>query len=281
MINGTLFRRGVAAWVAPISSVTNSVRHFRASPSIMQRKSSWNDNDDDEWGGGYQRTSRKSDNTSRPSGWGGDDNSRVKIQRGPFEEGRDRRPPRNKGNNDRREWRRDSRNEGEGDRRRRTNDNNNRWDRNAPNNDRSQKGRRGKMEDPGSKIDMKALDAEGFVHLYGLAPILSALKANQRDFSPRESEEEMVKARFGEDEDAYGYNDSGVEENKGTKPEAQFTPWLFLQDRSGGGGSGRSGDKEAAAAEVKALAEELGIPIHYTDKGSLNALSGNRPHQVR
>lgn len=124
---------------------------------------------------------------------------------------------------------------------------------------------------------MKGLEAEGFVHLYGLAPILSALKSQRRDFSPRQSEEELVKARFGDDdEDDFGAEE---EESQAKKPEAQFTPWLFIQDRSGGGGSGRSGDKMAAAAEVKALAEELGIPVHYSDKGSLNALSGNRPHQ--
>ena len=126
---------------------------------------------------------------------------------------------------------------------------------------------------------MKALEAEGFVHLYGLAPILSALQSNRRDFSPRASEEDLLRARFGDDEE----EDSAFAEegSNSLKPEAQFTPWLFIQDRSGGGGSGRTGDKVVAAAKVKELAEELSIPIHYTDKGSLNALSGNRPHQVR
>lgn len=128
---------------------------------------------------------------------------------------------------------------------------------------------------------MKGLEAEGFVHLYGLAPILSALKSRRRDFAAREQEDDILRARFGDDDD-YADNafESNAEDKAPTKPEAQYTPWLFMQDRTAGGGSGRSGDKMAAAAEVKQLAEELGIPVHYTDKGSLNALSGNRPHQV-
>jgi len=132
---------------------------------------------------------------------------------------------------------------------------------------------------------MKGLEAEGFVHLYGLAPILSALKANRRDFKPRDQEVDM--RRFSEGQEDYGAEDEGDESNafaaptsKDTKPEAQFTPFLFLQDRSTGGGSGRSEDKAVAADKVKQRAEELGVPVAYTDKGSLNALSGSRPHQV-
>ena len=123
---------------------------------------------------------------------------------------------------------------------------------------------------------MKGLEAAGFVHLYGLAPVLSALKADRRDFEPqqdRQAELDMV----GFDDDDDDDDTSGLYEPK--KPEAQFTPYLFLQDRSGGG-SGRSGEKMATAAQVKELAEQLGIPIAYSDKGTLNALSGNRPHQV-
>lgn len=299
-MNGALLRRGVAAWISS-SSVTTSARQFHVSPrSLLQRRSSWNDdnNDDDDWGGGNQRTFRRNDN--RRSSWGDDiddedRNRRIpsrRIPRDNFDGGRNRRRSRNNGNNNRDrggDWKR-NRDDGGWDRKRRNQNNNDRnsWDRNGPN-DRNNKGRRGKIEDPASKIDMKTLEAEGFVHLYGLAPILSALKSNQRDFSPRESEEDMIQARFGGDDDDDDYFnggdddnafDSRSEEKKPTKPEAQLTPWLFIQDRAIGGGSGRSSDKVAAAAEVKEVAEELGIPVHYTDKGSLNALSGNRPHQV-
>ena len=141
---------------------------------------------------------------------------------------------------------------------------------------------------------MKGLEAEGFVHLYGLAPVLSALKAGKRDFATREQQDDTriggtissgndyVDEDADEDDDFNAFMPDRDEDAaaKATKPEAQFTPYLFLQDRPIGGGSGRSGDKQAAAAEVKQLAEERGIPVHYTDKGSLNALSGNRPHQV-
>ena len=151
---------------------------------------------------------------------------------------------------------------------------------------------------------MRGLEAEGFVHLYGLAPVLSALKARQRDFAPREQREDTItdgntvresgSDYFGRDEedDEENFNDfdpdfdafqpaPAATTKAARKPEAQFTPYLFLQDRSMGSNSGRSGDKMAAAAEVKKLADELGLPVHYTDKGHLNALSGSRPHQVR
>jgi hypothetical protein len=103
---------------------------------------------------------------------------------------------------------------------------------------------------------MKGLEAEGFVHLYGLAPILSALKASRRDFAPRKSLDDIVSSRFQRsagtnvdaDSDAFENDESKA---KDTKPEAQYTPWLFLQDRSSSGESGRTGDKLAAAAEVK------------------------------
>lgn len=151
---------------------------------------------------------------------------------------------------------------------------------------------------------MRGLETEGFVHLYGLAPVLSALKARQRDFSPREQREDTItdgntvqssgSDYFGRDdeEDKEDFNDldpdfdafqpaPAAATKVARKPEAQFTPYLFLQDRSMGSNSGRSGEKMAAAAEVKQLAEEIGLPVHYTDKGHLNALSGSRPHQVR
>lgn len=158
---------------------------------------------------------------------------------------------------------------------------------------------------------MNGLEREGFVHLYGLAPVLSALKANKRDFRPRVQEGDTRGAIIGDEIDSFNVEDNDEVEQENfddidddddddgndeynpfsrntrkpetkevRKPEAQFTPWLILQDRAiGGGGSSRSGDKMAAAAEVKRLAEEKGIPIHYSDKGSLNALSGSRPHQ--
>ena len=45
------------------------------------------------------------------------------------------------------------------------------------------------------------------------------------------------------------------------------------------GTSGRSADKSRAAREIEQLAEARGVPVARVDKGVLNALSGNRPHQ--
>jgi 21S rRNA (GM2251-2'-O)-methyltransferase len=79
------------------------------------------------------------------------------------------------------------------------------------------------------------------------------------------------------------------QQNNDIKPEAQFTPYLFLQERkprvagggggSGGGGEGRSMDKTKQAVDIQRLAQQLAIPVAYVDKGALNTLSGNRPHQ--
>ena len=63
------------------------------------------------------------------------------------------------------------------------------------------------------------------------------------------------------------------------KPEAQFSPWLFVQEPKGSSTTKRSADKSAQAAKVLELAEQRGIPVATVDKGVLNVLSGDRPHQ--
>eukprot|EP00977_Amphora_coffeiformis_P019257 scaffold7101_cov153-Amphora_coffeaeformis.AAC.2 len=115
------------------------------------------------------------------------------------------------------------------------------------------------------KINMRALEGSGYVHLYGLAPVRNALRAQRREFKPLEN-------RFLLDED-----DESTAETDDRKPEAQFRPYLFLQERKGK--VGRAGDKSMQAEEVQRLAEELGLPVAHVDKGILNTLSGNRPHQ--
>jgi len=63
------------------------------------------------------------------------------------------------------------------------------------------------------------------------------------------------------------------------KPEAQFSPWLFVHERKSHGN--HRAEKVVVAEQVEHLAEERGVPIARVDKGVLNALSGNQPHQVR
>jgi len=117
---------------------------------------------------------------------------------------------------------------------------------------------------------MKALEGAGFVHLYGLASVLNALQANRRDFS---RPEDMI------DLDQLTPDDLAHEmKQRERKPEAQFSPWLFVQEKTGAKGS-RSASKTNAAEAVACLAEQRGIPTAYVDKGVLNTLSGNRPHQ--
>lgn len=250
-------------------------RQFRRSEDLGDRERDRQQQQHQRNGAGSRGNWRqdRGDRRDRGNGRRGDREDRGdRGERGNWRRG-DREDRGDRGN-----WRRGER-EDRGDRRnfQRRDNNRDRFDRQPNNNSRR------KQEDPAFKIDIRGLEAEGYVHLYGLAPILSALKANQRDFSPRESEDDMIRERFGDDEDGDSAFESpnSFESPKATakKPEAQYTPWLFLQDRSVGVGSGRSGDKLATAAQVKELAEERGIPIAYTDKGSLNTLSNNRPHQ--
>ena len=116
---------------------------------------------------------------------------------------------------------------------------------------------------------MKALEGAGFVHLYGLSSVLNALQANRRDFTRPEDLIDL--------DELHGEELEHEVRQRERKPEAQFSPWLFVQEQKGK--RGRSFDKAAQAEQAEALSELRGIPVVYVDKGVLNTLSGNRPHQ--
>jgi 21S rRNA (GM2251-2'-O)-methyltransferase len=122
---------------------------------------------------------------------------------------------------------------------------------------------------------MNALEGAGFVHLYGLSPVLNALHSNRRDLTNSRG---LPGARLsnGDDEDLvdeWQRNDDGGNDRK---PEAQFRPWVFLQEKSR---SGRDSEKAAQERAILKLAAERDVPVATVDKGVLNTLSGNRPHQ--
>ena len=117
---------------------------------------------------------------------------------------------------------------------------------------------------------MKALEGAGFVHLYGLACTLNALKANKRDFARPEDRIDVTLLEGDELQHELQQRDR--------KPEAQFSPWLFLQEQKGQATT-RATSKAMQAEQVKEYATERGLPIAYVDKGVLNTLAGNRPHQ--
>ena len=118
-------------------------------------------------------------------------------------------------------------------------------------------------ESKGRAINMNGLEAAGFVHLYGLSSILNALIADRRDFES--------------DQERFAHNDNESDASREPKPEAQFRPYLFVQEQRS---STRKGQKAVDAERVLKLAEMRGIPVAEVDKGVLNTLSGNRPHQV-
>lgn len=163
------------------------------------------------------------------------------------------------------------------------------------------------------------IETAGYQHLYGIAPVLNALKANVRDFTNKqEREEEVVKEELlelqerlagvdgldedGEDDDENdelfskmerddGFDDGGWSEPKKEKkqpkiikPEAALSPHLFVQSGSAFDNSKRSFrsvSKQSAISEIIKLAEsnDMELPVVEVDKGVLNTLSGNRPHQ--
>lgn len=116
------------------------------------------------------------------------------------------------------------------------------------------------------KINMRALEMAGFVHLYGLSPVVNALTVNRRNMKDPTSEIDL---------DLLDGEDLEHEKRqRERKPEAQFSPYLFVQE-----GQQKKGDKANMADEVEKLARDQGVPIAYVDKGVLNTLSGGRPHQ--
>lgn len=116
------------------------------------------------------------------------------------------------------------------------------------------------------KINMKALELAGFVHLYGLAPIVNALTVGRRDMTNSVSYVDM--------DQLDGEDLEHEKRQRERKPEAQFSPFLFIQE-----GQQKKGDKANMAEEVERLAREREVPVAYVDKGVLNTLSGARPHQ--
>ena len=138
---------------------------------------------------------------------------------------------------------------------------------------------------------MNALEGAGFVHLYGLSSVLNALAAGRRDMeTSMEKSDGGDSSRFDDFDKLGGWDDENDDDDddfgahsrsarkEDVKPQAQFRPYLFVQERRSSG-SDRRGSKVSAAKEVMKLAEERGVPVAEVDKGILNVLSGNRPHQ--
>ena len=150
------------------------------------------------------------------------------------------------------------------------------------------------------RINLKLIESAGYQHLYGISPVLNALKANVRNFANTKEEEEgdlsEFQSRLADSIDGMMDNDdddfsSALEgelssDNKSTKeksikPEATPSPHLFVQEGTldNTKRSFRSAAKRDATAEILSLAKENKLPTVEVDKGVLNTLCGNRPHQ--
>ena len=159
-------------------------------------------------------------------------------------------------------------------------------------------GRRGREDakpmqaDKGPKTNLREIEAAGYEHLYGIAPVLNALKANIRDFTNPEDgmeaeKEEMLElqrrlsAVDGSDWDEEDSMSIETEEKKEIKAEAKLAPCLFIQEgkMDDSKRSFRSASKNEATAEIISLAQEIDLNVVEVDKGVLNTLCGNRPHQ--
>jgi len=146
------------------------------------------------------------------------------------------------------------------------------------------------------RINMRALEMAGFVHLYGISPVLNALAASRR-FHMLINDEEEVNDRLKEltnGEELLATDTTNTNSILERKPEAQFAPWLFIQEpqstktTTGTSSTKRNASKVRATQEIVSLAKKRGIPIAYVDKGVLNSLvsgfgssmnSSPRPHQ--
>lgn len=137
--------------------------------------------------------------------------------------------------------------------------------------DRGGRGRYNEKEGDDRKINLRALELAGFDHLYGLASVLNALQSGARDFSRPEDRIQLTELE--------GEALEHELKQRARKPEAQYSPWLFVQDSQSRSGSARSFGKATQAGKVLELAKLRGIPVASVDKGVLNTLSNNRPHQ--
>lgn len=154
------------------------------------------------------------------------------------------------------------------------------------------------------KTNLRMIENAGLQHLYGIAPVLNALKANVRNFESADEKEDgkvnkedlmELQDRLSnvdgidndgsssfDDNYAQQSNDE-IKKKKIIKPEAKLSPHLFIQEGhtalDNNKRSFRSNAKVEASAEILTLAQEKEVPIVEVDKGVLNTLCGNRPHQ--
>lgn len=110
-------------------------------------------------------------------------------------------------------------------------------------------------------MDLKELEQQ-FDHLYGLAPVLNALESRMRDLFQHDDDTNKNPNNHWTDQPP----------NKERTPlRSQFRPALFVHRTST--------EKNERGNRILLLAEQLGLPVQYVDKGILNTLSHNRPHQ--
>ncbi|KAL7426583.1 hypothetical protein ACHAXM_000523 [Skeletonema potamos] len=249
-------------------------------------------------GGGYDRVSNKGGRLSASSGWDVDQNdARGYNSFEPYTY--DNLPSRNRGRGagGGESYRRGGE---RGGRARGGRGRGGRADRGRGTNDTLRRGRGSDIDTkPGSiKINLKLIENAGYEHLYGISPVLNALKAKERNFANPDDEEkedlndlldlqERLSTVDGIDdefsralEDEFEF-DEKKEVKREIKPEAKLAPYLFVQvgTLDNTKRSFRSDAKIKASSEIVALAKEYGLPIAEVDKGVLNTLCGSRPHQ--
>ena len=231
----------------------------------------------DDWGNGGGGSSKTSNRQSFQDDWGGAPAKTSTSSAGgwdDYDEPAPRSKPRNQGRGGRGRGDRGGRGRGRGDR----GDDRGRDDRGGG---RGRGGDRDKFtiqtpeqrkEAADMKTNLNALEKAGFVHLYGLAPVINALTAKKRNLV---SPDTYIDLDLLEGEDL-----EHEKRQRDRKPEAQFSPCLFVQENMKFGAGGKIGDKAVTAKEVEQLASENNVPVAYVDKGVLNTLCGSRPHQV-
>ena len=152
--------------------------------------------------------------------------------------------------------------------------------------DRREDPRSNNAKERSVRTNLKEIENAGYEHLYGIAPVLNALEANIRDFAnPEEAQNdeiiELQKRLSAVEGTDWEDNFSNSDDKKEIKPEAKLAPCLFVQEGTMDNAkrSFRSVSKTEASSEIISLAHHIDLNVVEVDKGVLNTLSGNRPHQ--
>eukprot|EP00934_Nitzschia_sp_Nitz4_P005371 Nitzschia sp. Nitz4//scaffold145_size56662//12795//14765//NITZ4_006553-RA/size56662-snap-gene-0.89-mRNA-1//-1//CDS//3329536565//5361//frame0 len=141
-------------------------------------------------------------------------------------------------------------------------------------------------DDAPQPMSLSEIEGAGFVHIYGVSPVMNALENARRFLTvPGGVQEDKNSDSFDVDRDNRDDPSSVpsiLRVPSKSKPQAECRPYLFLQSSKANAAAStkkQSGKAAHVLRQVTQLAQQRNIPVEYVDKGVLNSLCSNRPHQ--